>query len=57
VTEHFVLQGARSTTTTESAGRAALFLASVSNSLITLGFVAQDSATLGALLVSSCPPC
>jgi hypothetical protein len=56
VTEHFVLQGARSTTTTESAGRAALFLASVSSSLITLGFVAQDSATLGALLVSSCPP-
>ena len=40
-TEHFGLAGARSTTVSESAGRSALFLASVSSTLIALGFVAQ----------------
>ena len=40
-TEHFGLAGARSATVSESAGRSALYLASVSSALIALGFVAQ----------------
>jgi hypothetical protein len=40
-TEHFGLAGARSTTVSESASRSALYLASVSSTLIALGFVAQ----------------
>jgi hypothetical protein len=43
-TEHFTLQGARSTTTSESAARSALYLGSVSSGLVALGFVAQVSA-------------
>src|SRR5207248_10745486 len=42
VTEHFVLQGARGQTTAEMTGRAALYLATVSSTLIALGFVARD---------------
>jgi hypothetical protein len=42
-TEHFTLQGARSQTVSESTGRAALYLGSVSSALISLGFVAQAS--------------
>ena len=40
-TEHFGLAGARSSTVSEAAGRSALYLASVSSTLIALGFVAQ----------------
>jgi hypothetical protein len=47
VTEHFVLQGIRGTLTSESASRAALYLASLTGSLIALGFVARDGAVLG----------
>ncbi len=39
-TEHSTLQGARSTTTTESIGRATMFLTSVSGGLVALGLVA-----------------
>jgi hypothetical protein len=39
-TEHFVLQGARSATIAESTGRANMFLAAVSGSLVALGLVA-----------------
>ena len=42
VTEHFVLQGARGQTNGEMTGRAALYLATVSSTLIALGFVARD---------------
>ena len=42
VTEHFVLQGARGQTNTEMTCRAALYLATVSSTLIALGFVARD---------------
>jgi hypothetical protein len=42
VTEHFVLQGARGQTNAEITGRAALYLATVSSTLIALGFVARD---------------
>jgi hypothetical protein len=46
-TEHFVLQGARSATITESTGRANMFLAAVSGGLVALGLVATASS-LGA---------
>ena len=39
-TEHFTLQGARSSTIAESVGRATMFLTSVSGGLIALGLVA-----------------
>ena len=42
-TEHFTLQGARSQTVSESASRAALYVMSVSSTLIALGFLAQIS--------------
>jgi hypothetical protein len=43
-TEHFTLAGARSTTVSESASRSALYLGSLSSTLIGLGFIAQVSA-------------
>jgi len=42
-TEHFVLQSARAATISESTGRAAMFLGSVSGGLIALGLVATAS--------------
>ncbi len=42
VTEHFVLQSAASTTVTESAGRASLYLSVLSSSLVATGFAAQS---------------
>jgi hypothetical protein len=42
-TEHFTLQGARSRVMTESASRAALYISSVSSTLIALGFIGQVS--------------
>ena len=47
VTEHFVLQGARGQTNSEMTGRAALYLATVSSTLIALGFVARDRSAFG----------
>jgi hypothetical protein len=42
-TEHFTLQGARSQTVSESSSRAALYIGSVSSTLIALGFIGQLS--------------
>jgi hypothetical protein len=42
-TEHFTLQGSRSTTVSETSSRAALYMGAVSSSLIALGFIAQVS--------------
>ena len=42
-TEHFTLQGARSSTISESTGRASVFLGAVSGGLIALGLVATAS--------------
>jgi hypothetical protein len=42
-TEHFVLQGARAATISESTGRASTFLAAVSGGLVALGLVATAS--------------
>ncbi|HXN03288.1 MAG TPA: hypothetical protein VN895_00510 [Candidatus Acidoferrum sp.] len=54
-TEHFVLQGARSTLTAESASRAALYLASLTGSLIALGFVTRGATVLGPFAVAILP--
>jgi hypothetical protein len=42
-TEHFTLQGARSTTVSENTGRSSLYLTAVSSALVALGFIAQAS--------------
>jgi hypothetical protein len=42
-TEHFALQGSRSSTVSESSARAALFMGALSSSLIALGLIAQAS--------------
>jgi uncharacterized membrane protein YkgB len=42
-TEHFTLQGARSTTVSESTGRSSLYLTAVSSALVALGFIGQVS--------------
>jgi hypothetical protein len=42
-TEHFTLQGSRSTTVSETSSRAALYMGAVSSTLIALGFIAQVS--------------
>ena len=44
-TEHFALQGARSSTISESTGRASVFLGAVSGGLIALGLVATAAKT------------
>jgi hypothetical protein len=44
-TEHFALQSSRGSTISESSARAAMYLGSLSASLVSLGFVAQISAT------------
>jgi hypothetical protein len=40
ITEHFTLQGARASTTAEATGRATMFLAAISGSLVALGLIA-----------------
>ena len=44
-TEHFTLQGARSSTISESTGRASVFLGAVSGGLVALGLVATAAKT------------
>ena len=44
-TEHFTLQGARSSTISESTGRGSIFLGAVSGGLIALGLVATAAKT------------
>ena len=44
-TEHFNLQGARSSTISESTGRATMFLSAVSGGLVALGLVATAAKT------------
>src|SRR6187399_2355578 len=47
-TEHFVLQGSRASTISESTGRASMFLAAVSGGLVALGLVATASGVSSA---------
>ncbi|HEX6527393.1 MAG TPA: hypothetical protein VF070_46380 [Streptosporangiaceae bacterium] len=42
VTEHFALQSAASTTVSEAAGRATLYMSALSSSLVAMGFAAQS---------------
>lgn len=42
-TEHFGLQGSRSTTTSEAGSRSSLYVSAVSSTLIALGFIGQVS--------------
>jgi hypothetical protein len=55
VTEHFALQGAASTTVSESAARASLYMVSLSSSLIALGFAAQSPALLVPFVAAIVP--
>lgn len=55
VTEHFVLQSARSTTVTEANGRAAIYLTSVSSALVAFGFVAQVAKRLDPFIAAVLP--
>jgi len=50
-TEHFTLQGARSSTISESTGRASVFLQAVSGGLVALGLVATAAKTGTAFYV------
>jgi hypothetical protein len=55
VTEHFVLQSARSTTVAEANGRAAIYLTSVSSALVAFGFVAQVARRLDPFVAAVLP--
>jgi hypothetical protein len=50
-TEHFTLQGARSSTISEATGRASVFLQAVSGGLVALGLVATAARTGAAFYV------
>jgi hypothetical protein len=55
VTEHFVLQSARSTTTSEAVGRSAVYLACVSSSLVAFGFFAAATHRLAPVVATVLP--
>jgi len=55
VTEHFVLQSARSTTTGEAVGRSAVYLTCVSSSLVAFGFFAAATHRLAAVVAAVLP--
>jgi hypothetical protein len=48
-TEHFTLQGARSSTIAEATGRATMFLGAVSGGLVALGLIATAAGVLRGL--------
>jgi hypothetical protein len=52
-TEHFTLQGARSSTISESTGRAGMFLATVSGGLVAIGLLAT-ATRVGAAFYAFC---
>src|SRR2546428_4322622 len=54
-TEHFVLQTASSTTVTESAARASIYIMSLSSSLVAIGFVSQSREAFGPFVASVLP--
>ena len=55
VTEHFVLQSARSTTTSEAVGRSAVYLTCVSSSLVAFGFFAAATHRLAPVVATVLP--
>ena len=55
VTEHFVLQSARSTTVSEAVGRMAVYLTCVSSSLVAFGFFAAATHRLVPVVATVLP--
>jgi hypothetical protein len=55
ITEHFVLQSAASTTVSEAASRASLYVFSVSSTLVAIGFTAQVPAVFGPFVATVLP--
>jgi hypothetical protein len=55
VTEHFVLQSARSATIGEANGRAAIYLSTVSSALVAFGFLAQVATRLDPFVAAVLP--
>ncbi len=55
VTEHFVLQSARSATIGEANGRAAIYLSAVSSALVAFGFLAQVATRLDPFVAAVLP--
>ena len=55
VTEHFVLQSARSTTVSEAVGRTAVYLTCVSSSLVAFGFFAAATHRLAPVVATVLP--
>ena len=57
VTEHFVLQSARSATIGEANGRASVYLGTVSSALVAFGFLAQVATRLDPFVAAVLPAC
>ncbi|HEX2158482.1 MAG TPA: hypothetical protein VHS79_16115 [Actinomycetes bacterium] len=55
VTEHFVLQSARSATIGEANGRASIYLSAVSSALVAFGFLAQVETRLEPFVAAVLP--
>src|SRR5262249_56755255 len=55
VTEHFVLQSARSTTVSEAVGRSAVYLTSVSSAAVAFGFFAAATHNLAPVVAPVLP--
>jgi len=55
VTEHFVLQSARSTTVSEAVGRSAVYLTVVSSAMVAFGFFAAATHTLAPVVATVLP--
>jgi hypothetical protein len=55
VTEHFALQSAASTTVSEAASRASLYLLSLSSALVGIGFTAQVPDVFGPFVATVLP--
>ena len=55
ITEHFVLQSARSTTVSEVVGRSAVYLTVVSSSLVAFGFFAAATHRLAPVVATVLP--
>jgi hypothetical protein len=54
-TEHFVMQSVASTTVSEASSRASLYLASLSSSLVAIGFSAQSPAAFPFIVAAVAP--
>jgi hypothetical protein len=55
VTEHFVLQSARSTTVSEAVGRSAVYLTCVSSAVVAFGFFAAATHGLAPVVATVLP--